>query len=415
MSYMKSCIVVLMVLLCTLGATKVNAQSVDSLYEAARNAAFNDKDYTTAIRLSQKALELNPEYTDINAFIARVYAWNNQSDSGRIYFRRALLQKPDMEDAYAGYADLEFWGNNPDTALGIIEQGLQYNRSSIPLLLRKATILQTKREFRQALLITDTILTLDKGNTEARNLAALLKDNVSKNRIGIKYDYTYFDKQFAHPWNLLAIDYTRQTKAGPITARVSYANRFNKGGMQYELESYPIISKTFYGYLNIGYSDDTIGVFPRWRGGGSLYINLPKAFESEVGVRYLNFRNDVFIYTLYVGKYYKSFLFGVRGYLTPNNANIAQSYLASARYYYGGMDDYIGLSLGTGISPDDRRINILLNSNYKLQSYTGELLFRHAIRRLNIITVNLSIINQEYLPEVKGNQFQAGIGYIRRF
>jgi Putative Zn-dependent protease, contains TPR repeats len=407
--------IVLLALLILLAAKNVSAQSADNLYEAARKVAFDDKDYPKAIELSKKALQVNPAYTDIQIFIARLYTWNKQPDSGRIYFQEALKQKPDAEDAYAGYADLEFWNDNDEGSLAVLHQGLQYHPSSIPLLLRKARILQKKREFQDALAVTDTILKLEKNNTEARNLAAQLKDNVSKNRVGIKYDYTSFDKQFPDPWHLLAVDYTRQTRVGSFTGRINYANRFAKTGMQYELESYPIFSKTFYGYLNVGYSDDTIGVMPKWKGGGSLYANLPKAFETELGIRYLYFKSDVFVYTLYVGKYYKSFLFGARTYLTPNNTNIAQSYLVSARYYYGGIDDYFVLNLGTGISPDDRRINVLLNSPYKLRSYTGELVFRHAIRRMNIITANFSIINQEYMAGTIGNQYQAGIGYIRRF
>jgi YaiO family outer membrane protein len=86
-----------------------------------------------------------------------------------------------------------------------------------------------------------------------------------------------------------------------------------------------------------------------------------------------------------------------------------------ARYYYGGIDDYIGLNIGAGISPDDRRVNIQLNSAYKLRTYTAELTLRHAIRKLNVVVLNLSILNQEYLPGTIGNQFQAGVGYIRRF
>jgi YaiO family outer membrane protein len=80
-------------------------------------------------------------------------------------------------------------------------------------------------------------------------------------------------------------------------------------GLQYELESYPRFSKTFYAYANIGYSDN-VGVFPKWKAGASLYANLPKAFEAELGIRYLYFNSAAYIYTLYIGKYYKSFLFG---------------------------------------------------------------------------------------------------------
>lgn len=395
-------------------ACRANAQNADSLYTAARNMAFNEKDYTAAIAFSQQALRTNPAYTDVTLFIARLYTWDKKPDSARRYFEQVLKQQPDLEDAYIGYTDLEYWNDNNDTALSIIEKGLSYHPSSIPLKLRKAKIYYSKREFNTAILLADTILQADRNNTDARTLAAQIRDNISKNRVGVKYDYISFDKQFPDPWQLISIDYTRQTRAGAFTARVNYANRFAKDGLQYELESYPIFSKTFYGYLNLAYSDN-VGVFPRWKAGASLYANLPKAFESEIGIRYLYFNNDVFAYTLYVGKYYKSFLFGARTFLTPNSINIAQSYSVNARYYYGGIDDYVGLMVGAGLSPDDRRVNVQLNSVYKLRTYLGELTVRRAIRKLNIITINASLLNQEYRPATVGNQLQLGIGYIRRF
>jgi hypothetical protein len=75
----------------------------------------------------------------------------------------------------------------------------------------------------------------------------------------------------------------------------------------------------------------------------------------------------------------------------------------------------IGLLAGAGLSPDDRGVNVQLNSSYKLQTYMAELTLRTAIRKLNIITINFSVLNQEYTSGVTDNQLQAGIGYIRRF
>lgn len=386
----------------------------DGLFAAARNQAFENKNYTEAIRLSQKALVVNAADIDIIVFIGRVYTWAKQPDSARVYFERALQQKNIHEDVYAAYADLEFWNDNKEKALNLIRQGLEHSPNSLELMLRRAKILNANKEFKQAILAIDTILKLDKNNTDARALASQIRDNVSKNRIGIKYDYVSFDKQFPAPWHLASIDYTRQTKAGAFTARLNYANRFSMDGLQYELESYPRFSKTFYAYANIGYSDN-VGVFPKWKAGASLYANLPKAFEAELGMRYLYFNSAAYIYTLYIGKYYKSFLFGARTYLAPASSNISQSYSIIARYYYGGIDDYIGLLAGAGLSPDDRRVNVQLNSSYKLQTYMAELTLRKAIRKLNIITINFSVLNQEYTSGVTDNQLQAGVGYIRRF
>lgn len=390
------------------------AQNADSFYAEARKKAFDDKDYSTAIALSKRALAIAPSYTEITVFLGRLYAWDKKPDSARIYFEEALRKQPAPEDAYVAYADFEYWNDNNDASLAVSDKGLVHYPGSVPLLLTKAKVHFAKRDFPTAAVLADTVLSIDRNNAEARNLAAQMRDNVSKNRIGIKYDYVHFDKQFPDPWQLASIDYTRQTRAGSFTARVNYANRFNRTGLQYELESYPRFSRTFYGYLNVGYSEE-VGVFPKWRAGASLFTNLPKAFESELGIRYLYFNSDVLVYTAYLGKYFRSFLFGARTFLTPHANNISQAYIVMMRYYYGSIDDYVGLNLGAGVSPDDRRVNVQLNSAYKLRSYNAELTFRHVIRRLNVITANVSVLNQEYLPNTIGNQLQLGLGYIRRF
>ena len=183
------------------------------------------------------------------------------------------------------------------------------------------------------------------------------------------------------------------------------------------MDAYPRISKTFYTYVNAGYSDN-VGVFPQWRGGFSLYANLPKSFEGELGVRYLKFSGDpTWIYTAYLGKYYKSWLFSGRTYLTPSSFSnsVSASYSIAARYYYGGVDDWFGGTLGYGISPDDRFNSIQINSKVRLVSYKAGLSFKKKITKFSVLSLAGSWFNQEYLPQTTGNQYQFSIGWLYRF
>lgn len=43
------------------------------------------------------------------------------------------------------------------------------------------------------------LLRINHNNTEARSLANRIKESSFKNKIGLSYDYVYFDKQFADP------------------------------------------------------------------------------------------------------------------------------------------------------------------------------------------------------------------------
>ena len=397
--------------------TKNDTTSSDGLLVAARKAAFDKKDYQQAKNYLYQALHISPAYADIKIFLGRIHTWSNNYDSARFYFTDVLKANPGYEDASLAYSDMEFYNDNNNKALSICDSALQYHPASEALLIRKAKIVSGMRRFTEADVVIQEVLRINKNNSEARSLAERIKELSTKNKIGFSYDYVSFDKQFSDPWHLASFDYTRRTGIGSVTGRINYANRFNENGIQYEVESYPRISKIFYSYVSAGYSDN-VGVFPKWRGGFSLYANLPKSFEGELGVRYLKFAgNPTWFYTAYVGKYFKSWLFSGRTYITPSTFTntVSASYSIAARYYYGGADDWFGGNLGYGISPDDRFNSIQIDSKIRLISYKAGLSFKKKITKFSVISIDGSWLNQEYLPQTKGNQYQISIGWLYRF
>ncbi|MEO7960186.1 MAG: YaiO family outer membrane beta-barrel protein, partial [Ginsengibacter sp.] len=335
--------------------------SSDELFSNARQAAFREKDYDMAKQLAWQALRKSPAYTDIEIFLGRVYTWDKQYDSARYHFANVLHNDGANEDASSGYADLEYWNKHYQNSLEICNTGLKLFPASEELLIRKAKNLKALEKYTEAMQVTEQILIVNKNNKEALSLAKSIKDATASNRVTVGYEYSAFDKQFDKAWHLGSIAYGRNTKLGSFIARVNYASRFGSSGWQAEADAYPRISNTFYTYVNFGYSADA-GIFPQYRAGFSLYANLPKSFEAEAGMRYLYFSSPTTIYTFSLGKYYKSFLFSARTYLTPSAGTLSQSYSLNGRYYFGGEDDYISLTAGTGISPDDNTQNVLLNN-----------------------------------------------------
>jgi len=391
-----------------------NALSSDELFADARKSAFENKNYQKAKELAFEALKKSPGYADVDIFLGRIYSWDHQYDSARMHFTKVLNANPN-EDASVAYADLEYWNDNYRNSLDICDKALINFPNSEELLLRKAKNLKALKNFSEAAEITRQVLKTNSNNQQARALAVSIKEQLLKNKISISYENSSFDKQFDKAWNLASIAYSRQTKLGSVIARINYANRFSSNGLQAELDAYPHISNTFYGYLNFGYSGD-VGVFPGYRAGMSLYANLPKSFEGELGIRYLYFTSGTKIYTASLGKYWSNFLFTARTYLTPSSTDISQSYNLSARYYLKGADDYIGLSVGTGFSPDDNTQNIQFsNKENKLSSKKISADFNHTFLKWNIISISAGIINQEYKPSERGNQFNISAGISRRF
>ncbi|HEY4325910.1 MAG TPA: YaiO family outer membrane beta-barrel protein [Mucilaginibacter sp.] len=388
----------------------------DELFQQARKAAFDQKNYPKAISLSKQALAKSPDYSDIRVFLGRVYTWSDKVDSARAEFDFVLSKHPDNEDASFAYGSLEYWNNNSPKALQTVQNGLNYHAQSKNLWLLKAKILNDLKRYKDANNTLDSLIKADPKNADARALAARIKDNAAGNKIGVTYDYIYFDKQYNTPWQLASIAYSRRTGIGSVIGMVNYANRFDSNGFQYEIDAYPHISKTFYAYVSAGYSAD-VSLFPKYRTGFSLYANLPSSFEAELGFRYLYFTSNTWIYTASVGKYYKNFWFNFRTYLTPSNSSISESFTFRVRYYTGGPDDFLSAGIGTGISPDDPRNIILLNggNDYKLHSNNISAGFYHSFKRLNVIFFTASLENQEYEYQTYGNQLDLGVGYLRRF
>jgi YaiO family outer membrane protein len=387
--------------------------SPDSLFQQARMAAFDKKDYSLAAELSKKALIISPEYIDILIFLGRIYTWWNKTDSARACFNEVLSKHPDNEDASAAYADLEYWSKNPTKALSICEEGLAFHPHSKILMLKKAKSLIDLKRLKEANDVLVELLKNDPQNTEVHALSEKIKEGVAKNTIGVTYDFVSFDKQFPNPWHMVGLEYLRSTAIGSFIGRLNYANRFKTNAVQFEADAYPKISKTFYGYMNAGISNKK-GVFPQYRAGFSLYANLPESFEAEAGFRYLYFNDATWIYTGSLGKYLKNYWFNFKTYITPANQSVFNSYILTARYYYKGTN-YFGLGLGTGISPDERSNNVQLANSYQLKSYRISADYRNTFCRSNILLVRFSWLSQQYLPKETGNQYVFSLGYQRVF
>ncbi|WP_312991986.1 YaiO family outer membrane beta-barrel protein [Chryseobacterium flavum] len=387
--------------------------TADELFAKARTTAFEQKDYTTSIALAKEALEKAPNYTDISVFLGRLYTWNKDLPAARAVFEDLGKRGVQDEDYFLAYASLEYWNDQNIKAIEIIDKGLSYHPKSEALLLLKAKVYFGMDHYEEADQAVKTLLSINPKNTEARALAVRINDLSSKNAVGIVYNYSHFDKQFDDDWHIVGVSYKRVTPIGSVILRGNYANKFAQGGTQIELEAYPRLSKMFYLYVGGGYSDD-VGLFPKYRTGVSLNANLPHSFEAELGYRQLYFSNSIWMYTAAVGKYYKNFWFNLRTYITPDSKNISHSYTATVRYYTKSAQDYFAFQIGTGISPEENRNNLLENETFKLKTFKigAEYNFSY---RTNLFSVGTMYYNQEFRPGEKGNQFDITLGYTRKF
>lgn len=387
--------------------------SADDLFLKARTAAFENKDYPTSIALAKEALEKAPNYTDISVFLGRVYTWNKDPESARAVFEGLSQRGVQDEDYFIAYASLEYWNDQYTKSIEILDQGLSYHPQSEALLLLKAKVYFADKQYAEAENAVKKVLEINNKNTEAVNLAVRINELNSKNAIGITYNYSHFDKQFDHDWHIVGVSYKRVTSIGSVILRGNYASKFGQSGTQLELEAYPRLSPMFYLYVGGAYSGD-VGIFPKYRTGVSLNANLPHSFEAEIGYRQLYFTDNIWLYTASVGKYYKNFWFNLRAYLTPDNSNISQSYTATVRYYTRSAQDYLAFQIGSGISPEENRNNLLGNDAYKLKTFKIGAEYNFSVKS-NLFSIGTMYYNQEYLPHTTGSQFDVNLGYTVKF
>lgn len=399
--------------------------SSDELLQKARTEAFDQKNYPAAIQTLKTAIAKSPDYLDLHIFLGRIYTWSDQVAEARAVFQPWLEKKVDSEDFYLAYGSLEYWNDEEENALKILEQGLGFFPQSEELLVLQAKVYNSKADFEKAENSLRKVLEFNPKSTVAREQLNRIKDLSAKNAISVTYNYMHFDKQFADDWHIVALSYRRSTPIGSFIFRTNLANKFGENGVQFEVEGYPRLSKTFYLYTGIGYSNQ-VGIFPKYRTGVSLYANLPASFEGEIGYRQLHFNDDVWMYTASVGKYYQNLWFNLRTYLTPGTSNISHSYTGTVRYYTGGANQYLGFQVGTGISPDDSR-NIYLDptismdpnqdegNTYRMKSFKIGADYNFTLGKRNLLFIQGIYFNQEYSPRTRGNQFDLTLGYSRTF
>jgi YaiO family outer membrane protein len=278
----------------------------------------------------------------------------------------------------------------------------------------KAKALRAMGKAQEALNTIDAFLASHAASSDLQNLQVNLKNELSVYRLGLNYSFTYFDKRFTQPWHLAGFSLGKQYRWGSTSIGINYANRFGSNATEIELESYPSFAKGWYAYIGGASSLSSYGLFAKYRVGLSLYKSLGHGFELEAGFRHLRFSDNTTVYVGGLGKYLGNSFVQLRSYLTPNSIGVSNSFTLSNRFYLSdNRFDYIGFSVGTGVSPDDKaQVNNLIN---QLQTFKVGAEYSKNVRQKTTLYLSLNWINEEYLTNTFGNQFGANFSIQYRF
>ncbi len=384
-------------------------ESVDETYARARRLTTEGQ-REAARQACLDALRRSPDYHDIRILLGRLDTWDRRYDEGRAAFRYVLDRRPDYLDAREALIDLETWSGHPREALRVCEEGLALSPGNTTLWFRKARLLKAAGDPAAALAAAQRAVAADPGNAPARALLQDLVELNQRDKLALSYTYDHFDRTF-DPWRTVTVAATHRFDLGSAILRVNHATRFGETGDQVEVDAYPHLAEGTYAYLNAGYSGDAI--FPRTRSGAELYHNFPRGIEASLGLRHLQFPGSgVTIYTGSLGKYWGSYLVTLRLNTTPGSAGNSNSGSLAVRRYFAEAEDYLTVTAGTGVSPDQPSATLeRLNLRSRTLGFSGQM---RAGRRF-LLLASLAYERQEVSATAERAQTTASAGFEWKF
>lgn len=356
-------------------------------FEEARQYAFNGE--RGKARQICKSILAEGFNSDVALLMGRTYAWDGKYDSARIVFNEVLIQKPENIEVLGAFADVEYWSEEYDKAVEYCDMALKKEPNSEFYILKKARILNSNEQHEESVETLELFFQKNPGNAEIRKKIKEYRLDLMKNKIQLAYTIDWFNKGFNRdPWQITSLSYGRKTKIGTVISRVNYSDRFGDKGFQFEVDAYPKLTENSYMYVNYGFSQSYL--FPKNRLGLEWYQNFPHAFEGSLGLRLLFFNSSpVDIYTATFGKYLGNYWMSLRAFVTPDSDGTSVSGLLLVRRYFSDPEDYLGLRLGYGVSPDD---NFYQRLSLKKRSFRFE--YNHIFNHLWIVNTG-AVIGQE--------------------
>ena len=374
------------ILLIVIFLVKNSQAQTDSLNSVAKNLTKEGK-YIDAEKAYKNLLKIEPNNNDIRFSLGLMYSWS---------------KRPNSKEIYIAYINNELWAEKYETAIQIIAiSKLKFGNDS-DIAIREAKAKYNLNKLDEAIVILENLLLKDKDNSEAKSLLLFYKLKNQKNSIGINYTIDQFSN--TNSWNWASIQYTQKTAIGAIIGRINYANRYNSNGYQLEADAYPTLGKKSYAYINLGFSPSSL--FPSFRTGFDYNWKMNHAFEGALGFRYLLFTNsNVVIYTGQIGKYIGNYWFSLRPYIIPGNGNTSASMLFITRRYFSNAENYLGLQLGYGSSPDDYAKRFSEISDLRLNQYNTRISFNHLFGINWNVNISIAYAYEEYFTALYRNKY----------
>jgi len=383
----------------------------------------------------------NEHTTEIETSIlwASTLSWRGNYDLARTTFNEILSKTKNNKVVWISAVKNELYAKNYNTALGLANKALIHFNNDIELMRLQSiatdgvnniaynedgwfnvdSSVNTKLANKENS-ISKTEDTNNPNNDELVHKTPVTEEKL-KNTVSVNSSVTFYDKRF-DPITTSSISYNRQTPYGVIIPRINNSNRVGKNGIQLDLDLYPKIAKGVYAYVNYGYSESEL--YPNHKVGGDVYYNHKSGVELSAGGRFINFATkDVKSITNSLGYYTGNYYFSLRSYITPESNNLTNiSGNLLIRKYLKNAENYMGLNVGFGFSPELRQFTsgdqLLAETLLYIESQRLSFEYQFTSKNnLSAYRTNVGVLRQEqsFDPETYFYSISAGLTYEFNF
>ena len=383
--------------------------NIDSLMKEAK--VFADaKRYDEAIRIITDLKDQHPENVDYTIWLGRVYSWKGDYTMAAAYLVPVIKNGKAPMEAFEALTNTYSWSMQYDTAMKYVELGLQQFPDAPSLLLNKAFLLERKGNDKEALRILEGLKgKLDKDKKYEVLHTTLLRKK--KNLITLSYLNTSFNNPGFDPWHLASIEYKRDLNKAPLIARLNYGNLYNNRALQFEIESYPKITKSTYIFANLGVADGK-AVFPNVKAALELYTSL-KHWTASIGGRFLNFKPDpVYIFSGHLGYQFSGWHLQYRPFAAQTSGSWSLSHALSAKKVNELKESFIQFDFQYGVIPF---AFFTTNDVSRIKSTRFGIQYRFRVAECIFFQPAFMYEREEYYPKLYRNRYNTQLSVGFRF
>ncbi len=306
-----------------------------------------------------------PNDDDVRYQLAQIFEKEKNTCFAKNVYHELLAKNPLNMDARLALINI-LKDEDCKLALDLINEGFCYFPRDSRLVSRRAELYNIESLYFHSMAVAKEAVCLDPKNEHAIDLIKSIKQsslqyNAGVNEIGF-YVLPNFVNDLREWWHESSVYYVRHSRYGDLVLQANNAYRFGRWATQAEIDLNPVINQYVSFNLEYAYADNPF-LFPHYRTGGEIFINIPNFVSVSAGGRHWHIADPWFnVWTASIGKETDKYWLLYRPYLfVPKEGERSTLHTFKARKYFDDPDTWLDITAGFGHSPD---LNDLLTANF---------------------------------------------------